>query len=159
MKTLLIGIGNPGRQDDGLGPALVEQLAESRPPERSVVQIAGGTADAFWAYQLNIEDAHILRDYEVVVFADACVEGDDPAALGPIEPAAAIAFTTHEMSPASVLALGEELYGNAPRAFLLAIRGYAWEMEEGLTAEAAQNLDLAESLLVEFFQNRGTPVE
>ena len=153
MKILIVGIGNPGRQDDGLGPALVERLAGSRPPERSVVQIAGGTADAFWAYQLNIEDAPLVREYELVVFADACVEGDGPAAMGPIEPAAAIAFTTHEMSPASVLALGEELYGNAPRAFLLAIRGYSWEMEEGLTAEAAKNLDLAESLLREFLRN------
>jgi hydrogenase maturation protease len=153
VKTLLIGIGNPGRQDDGLGPALVERLAGSRPPERSVVQIAGGTADTFWAYQLNIEDAHLLRDYEVVVFTDACLEGDGPAAMGPIEPAAAIAFTTHEMSPASVLALGEELYGETPRAFLLAIRGYAWEMEEGLTAESVPNLDLAESLLREFLRS------
>jgi hydrogenase maturation protease len=159
VKTLLIGIGNPGRQDDGLGPALVERLAGSRPPERSVVQTSGGTVEAFWVYQLNIEDAYLLRDYEVVVFADACLEGDGPAAMGLISPAAAIAFTTHEMSPASVLALGEELYGETPLAFLLTIRGYAWEMEEGLTAEAAQNLDLAESLLVEFFQNWGTPAE
>jgi hydrogenase maturation protease len=154
MKILIVGIGNPGRQDDGLGPALVERLAGSKPPERSVVQIGNGAADAFWAYQLNIEDAHLLRDYEVVVFADASVEGEVPAVLGPIEPAAAIAFTTHEMPPASVLALGEELYGETPLAFLLTIRGYAWEMEEGLTAEAAKNLNLAESLLVEFLRNR-----
>jgi hydrogenase maturation protease len=154
VKTLVIGIGNPGRQDDGLGPALIERLAGSRPPERSVVEIPGGAVDAVWTYQLNIEDAHLVRDYGRVVFADACVEGEAPAVLGPIEPAAAIAFTTHEMSPASVLALGEELYGNAPRAFLLAIRGQAWEMEEGLTPEAVRNLDLAEKLLGEFLQNR-----
>ena len=46
-KVLLIGYGNPGRLDDGLGPALaaaVEKLA-----------IPGVTVDA--DYQLNVEDA------------------------------------------------------------------------------------------------------
>jgi hydrogenase maturation protease len=153
-KILIYGFGNPGRRDDGLGPALVERLAGFRPPERAVVPAGDGSADAFWTYQLNIEDAAAGRGYDRIVFADAGVEGGAPVVLAPVDPAASIAFTTHEMSPASVLALGEELYGNAGPAFLLTIRGQAWDMEEGLTSEAAGNLDRAERLLREFLGNR-----
>ncbi|MCX6567349.1 MAG: hydrogenase maturation protease [Candidatus Aminicenantes bacterium] len=152
MKTLLIGIGNPGRRDDGLGPALVERLSGSRSPERAIVKTAEGSADAFWAYQLNVEDASLVREYDRIIFVDAAVEGTAPAALNPLEPAASIAFTTHEMSPASVLALGEELYGPMPEGFLLSIRGFSWDIAEGLTDEAARNLDAARLILDKFLQ-------
>jgi len=157
VKTLLIGIGNPGRQDDGLGPALVERLAGSRAPERSVVQIAGETADAFWAYQLNIEDAAALLDYDRVVFADATEDAAAPAGIAPLAPAASIAFTTHEMSPASVLALAEELYGRASAGFLLQIRGAEWGFAEGLSAAGERGLGEAERLFRAFIEETKWP--
>jgi len=153
MKTLVIGVGNPGRRDDGLGPALVERLAGFRLPERAVVKAEENAADAFWTYQLNIEDAAVVREYDRVVFADATVEDAAPAELRPLAPAPSIAFTTHEMSPASVLALGEELYGRKPKGFLLSIRGADWDLAEGLSAEAGRNLTEAERILGEFLKN------
>lgn len=159
MKTLVIGIGNPGRRDDGLGPALVELLSGSRPPERAVVGIPGGSAEAFWTYQLNVEDAAWVRDYDRVVFIDA--ESDAaaaPAEIKRLSPAAAIAFTTHELSPASVLALGEELYGRTIEGFILAIRGAEWDLAEGLSAEARRNLEGAERVLRDFLAQSIPPV-
>lgn len=150
MKTLLIGIGNPGRGDDGLGPALVERLTGNRPPERTVLPAAGGSVDAYWTYQLSIEDASLLREYGRVVFADAAVDAAAPAELLPLAPAASIAFTSHEMSPASVLALAEELYGGSPAARLLRIGGAEWGFIERLSAEAGRHLDEAERLFWEF---------
>jgi hydrogenase maturation protease len=172
VKTLLIGIGNPGRRDDGLGPALIERLAGTRPPERAVVKIigeaAGKSTNAFWAYQLNIEDASLVREYDRVIFVDAAVEAIEPAVPGqelpgptrplgvrmtPLEATATIAFTSHEMSPASVLALGEELYGRMPAGFLLTIRGSEWNFIEGLSAEAEGNLAEAKRILGEFLKS------
>jgi hydrogenase maturation protease len=153
MKILIIGIGNPGRGDDGLGPALAAGLAGIEPealPEGAVTGIPQRAAFAVWKYQLNIEDALLVRDYESVVFADASGEGGEPVAFAGIAPAAAIAFTTHEMSPAGVLALCEELYGRAPAGYLLAIRGYSWEAAEGLSAAAAKNLEAARARLGAF---------
>ena len=143
MKILIIGIGNPGRGDDGLGPALAARMAgvgAGELAEGAVVEIPGGPS-AVWKYQLNIEDAHLVKDFDVVVFADASTEGSAPVTLDEIAPAAAIAFTTHEMSPSAVLALGEELYGRMPRGYRLAVRGYSWELREGLSAAAANNLE------------------
>ncbi len=161
MRTLLVGVGNPGRRDDGLGPALVERLAGMRPPERAVVDITASLAapssarpvEAFWTYQLNIEDAATVGDYDRVIFADAALDLAAPAGLAPLEPAASISFTTHEMSPASVLALTEELYGKAPAGFLLKIRGTEWDFAEGLSAEGEQSLAEAERILGEFLKN------
>jgi len=149
MKSLVIGIGNPGRGDDALGPALVERLAGVEPgslPENSVVRIPGGPS-VVWKYQLNIEDALLIRDFDNVVFADASHEDDEPVTWVDIAPAAAIAFTTHALPPAAVLGLAEELYGRIPRAHLLAMRGERWEAAAELSESAAANLARALDLL------------
>lgn len=116
---------------------LVEGAVVSISPER----------DAVWKYQLNIEDADLIRGYDRVVFVDAAAEGGEPAVWTDVAPSPSIAFTTHEMAPASVLALCEELGGPVPRAFLLAVRGYAWDFSESLSPEAALNLKNAAALL------------
>lgn len=129
-------------------------------------------------YQLNVEDAYTIRDFDLVVFADACcamgeegavrvgengATGDGGAAaqdapedvaLTEIGPSATIAFTTHEMSPASVLALCHELYGRAPRAYTLAIRGFEWDMGEGLSERGRANLVRAADILRRFLEKR-----
>jgi len=66
--VLVIGYGNPGRRDDGLGPALAERLQELRLP--------GVDVDA--DYQLTVEDAAAAAEHDVVVFADAAQAGPEP---------------------------------------------------------------------------------
>jgi len=141
-RVLVIGIGNPGRTDDGLGPALVARLAG--------LALPGVDTDA--NYQLNIEDAEAVSRYETVVFVDASVEAAPPYEFTELRPTAEIAMTTHELRPGAVLALCEELYGRRPRARTLAIRGYAWELREGLSAKAEANLAAALDFLVEWLR-------
>ncbi len=61
-RVLVYGYGNPGRLDDGLGPALVREL--SRRGLRA-------EADLETAYQLQVEDAARVAEYDLVIFADA----------------------------------------------------------------------------------------
>jgi hydrogenase maturation protease len=152
-KILIVGIGNPGRGDDGLGPALIARLAALPPdslPEGRIIEFPGGKMSGVWKYQLNVEDALTIRDFDAVVFADAAAQGDDPVAFKEIHPAAAIAFTTHELSPAAVLALSEELYGRAPQGFVLAMRGSGWQLGESLSVEASRHLQAALDGLSDF---------
>ena len=137
-RPLVIGIGNPGRQDDGLGPALVEMLGSAGLP----------AVDLDSNYQLNVEDALAVSTHDVVIFADASEACEEPFAFAPLEPSRGIAFTTHELSPAAVLALCDELYGKRPLAWTLAIRGYAWDMSEGLSPRAEVNLSAALAFLL-----------
>ncbi len=91
-----------------------------------------------------------MRNCDVVVFADAAKNGEEPALLTPLEPGAGFAFTTHALAPAAVLALCHELYGRVPRAYTLAIRGYDWEVGEGLSEGAERNLAAALDMLSDF---------
>ncbi len=154
---LVIGIGNPSRGDDGLGPALAAGMAGAGPDtlsEGTVIGIPGRAASAVWKFQLNIEDAPLIRDFEAVVFADASTEDGGPVEIGRIDPAASIAFTTHEMSPAAVLALCDDLYGRAPEGRLLSIPGYSWELGDGLSSRAIRRLETARARLEEFLARK-----
>jgi len=137
-NLFIYGFGNPGRQDDGLGPAIIEKLNNDG--------ITGITTDS--NYQLNIEDALPVSQSKVVIFVDASVNADEPFTFSKIEPSADITFTTHSMSPESVLALCTEIYGHVADAYVLAIRGYEWEFIEGLTSKAIDNFNEAYGFLL-----------
>ncbi|HNR89510.1 MAG TPA: hydrogenase maturation protease [Spirochaetota bacterium] len=138
-KVIIYGYGNPGRQDDGLGPALVERLEGEALPG----------VETRSAFQLNIEDAQTIADAGTVIFVDASMTGDGPFAFHEIVPSAQITFTTHAMSPGSVLALCQDLFNPERRAYMLSIRGYEWEFREGFSAGASGNLEQAYAFVME----------
>lgn len=138
---LIYGYGNPGRQDDGIGVALVEQLEAWAKTEN----ISGLAIDA--NYQLNAEDALSVAQARAVVYVDASQTGPAPFAFRPLTPQKEIAFSTHAMSPESVLALAAELYDARPPAWILAIRGYEWESNAPPTEQALANLAAARGFL------------
>jgi hydrogenase maturation protease len=112
-----------------LGPAIAAGLESGCP--------APVTIDT--DYQLNIEDAAAIAEHDVVLFVDASVSGPEPYSLRRIRPASVISFTSHSVSPESVLAISEEHFGAAPEAWVLGVRGYEFEMAEGLTPKAHEN--------------------
>lgn len=132
--VFVVGWGNPGRLDDGLGPRLVEWLG--------ALGIPGVHAET--AYQLQVEHAEAVAGADVVVFVDADAEGPAPFLARPLEPAGRPAFSTHALTPGTVLALAAELFGARPRAVLLGIRGYAFDgFGERLSRRAEENLRAA----------------
>ena len=136
---LVLAFGNPGRRDDGLGPACAAALEEFPLP--------GVRIDV--DYQLTVEDAAAAAAHDVVVFVDADCRGDAPFSWRQIGPEASASFSSHSVSPQGVLGLARELFGAAPRAYLLGIRGYEFnEFGEGLSAAAQQNLAAALGFLV-----------
>lgn len=144
---LICGCGNPGRQDDGIGPALVAELAAWAQAEG----LSGIVFDS--NYQLNIEDALTVVESRAVVFVDAAEEGEAPFVFRPLAPQKEISFSTHAMSPETVLALADELYGARPPAWLLAIRGEAWEPNAAPTAAALAHLAAAREFLQAWLRN------
>lgn len=140
-KLLLYGYGNPGRQDDGLGIALAEEIdawAKDHFP---------GKVDVDTNYQLNIEDAEKISHYQKVIFADASQESIESFTFTPVVPSKeTIEFTMHAMSPSYIVHLCRDLFQKQPDCFLLHIKGYEWEMKEGLSENA--NINLQSSLQV-----------
>ncbi len=133
-RVLLLGYGNPGRLDDGLGAALAEQVERLGLPGVRV------EAD----YQLCLEDAEAAARHEVVIFADAATSGSEPFSFRRVEPARGLSFSTHSLRPEAVLGLASELFGARPEGYLLGIRGYAFdEYDETLTERGRANLAAA----------------
>jgi Ni,Fe-hydrogenase maturation factor len=58
---LIIGIGNSGRNDDGLGWKFVDIAS----------QTMRGYFDIEYRYQLQVEDAELVSKYNKVIFVDA----------------------------------------------------------------------------------------
>lgn len=131
---LVIGYGNPGRMDDGLGPAFAERIAAARLPGVRVL------AD----YQLTVEHAPALAEAGRVVFADAAVGMTGPFRFAPVEPARQGDISSHSLSPETLVALTDAIFGVRPSAHVLAIAGVEFgEVREGLSPGAQRNLDSA----------------
>jgi hydrogenase maturation protease len=130
--SLIYGIGNSGRQDDGLGWAFIDRLEQIRPQSRARLRRT---------YQLSLEDADLISRYTRVLFVDAT---KDPAVesftLSRPEVKLDFSFTSHALSVPTILATTQQCFDHIPDAYLLAIRGYEWELQQGLTSSAEDNL-------------------
>ncbi len=146
-RVLLIGFGNPGRGDDGLGPALAQAVGE--------LGLPGVTVDA--DYGLAPEHAADVADHEVVIFADADLAGPEPFSFQRLEPRDEMPFSSHGLRPTGVLALAETISGRPAQGYLLAIRGYEFEpFIETLSEGARRNLDLAAAFAVAVLSAKGS---
>jgi hydrogenase maturation protease len=136
-RILVIGYGNPGRQDDGLGPAAAAEIEKIGWPNVT-------TSDN---YQLVIEDAIQIAAHDVVWFVDAAREGDAPCAVHGLSPALEFTFSSHLLKPEALLAIAGQQFGKSPDAHLVGIRGYEFDFLEGLSDRGRDNLALAVALL------------
>lgn len=137
LKILLYGYGNPGRQDDALGISFVEEM-EKWVTAQGIENISFDTN-----YQLNIEDAEAISGYDLVIFADASMEPIKGFEFSKVQRSdAQVEFTMHAVSVSFVVDLCYKIYNKAPKAYLVHIKGYEWELDfdKGLTEQAEQNL-------------------
>jgi hydrogenase maturation protease len=147
IKILVYGYGNPGREDDGLGIELVKRLEEWSGQEN----LPGITFDT--NYQLNIEDAEIISDKDVVVFVDASIEDIEDYIFTPVTGEMDVTFTTHAASPGYIVKLCSNLFGKCPEVFLLHVKGYEWEFSERLSEKAEINLQKAFGFMKDYLIN------
>lgn len=148
LKILIYGYGNPGRQDDGLGIELVEEIDRWR--TETVLDHVFTDSN----YQLNLEDAAGIAGYDVVIFVDASREEIRDFCLDPLIPSDKTEFSMHAVSPAFILHLAKSVFHQEPEAYLMHIRGYEWEFMEGMTDRAKANLARAVTFIKEFIEER-----
>lgn len=138
-SCLIYGIGNVGRQDDGLGWAFVDWLeAQGRCPN----------ADLQRNYQLLLEDAELISTKRRVLFIDATKdEAVTSFTLERAAPKMDFSFTSHAISIPAIMATCQQCFGWLPEVHVLAIRGFEFELDIGLTQAAQHNLDDATAYL------------
>lgn len=130
--VLLFGYGNLSRGDDALGPLLLE-YAE--------IHCDVDAIEILSDFQLQIEHALDLENRRLVLFVDASVDCDDAFDFKVLEPARDKSYTTHAMSPAAVLDVYQSIKNQTPPpCFLLSIKAEQFELGDGLSANAEDNL-------------------
>lgn len=131
--TLVLGLGNPLRGDDGVALAVLAVL-ETLPLPDSVVVLDGGTP--------GLETAVLLENYRRVIIIDAANMG---LAAGEwrrfgrevLQSSAAMLGTLHDAGLAEALALAEALGTLPPEVVIFGVEPASVDWEEGLSAPVA----------------------
>lgn len=129
--VLVIGYGNPLREDDGLAWRVVDRLEES-----------SSAVEGMRLHQLVPEIAEAVSSARGVVFVDARA-GDAPGsvAVTPLGRRDAVAGRwTHWVGPEQILELAHRLYGRAPPAALVTVGAGRLGHGEGLSEAVEQAL-------------------
>ncbi len=138
---LIIAIGNESRGDDALAPLLLRQLQATE----------SASAELLEDFQLQVEHVTDLLGRNAVLFIDADVSCDVPFHFSKIEAAHDNSYSSHAMTPFALLHTFRQVYRtDAPPAFLLRIRGYSFELGDGLSDEASANLERATARIREW---------
>lgn len=135
----IFACGNPSRGDDALGPLLLARLADWLATERIAMDF-----ELLEDFQLQIEHALDMQGRQAVLFVDAGQGMAEPYALTPVCADDRPGHSTHAISPGAVLAVYRRIVGSEPPpARVLCVQGETFELGEGLTPRAAENLELA----------------
>lgn len=131
---LIFGWGNPSRGDDALGPLFVERI--------EALHLPG--VECLTDFQLQVEHALDLENRERILFVDASLDAAAPYCQRRLSPARDATFSTHAITPESVMQVYVDLHDDAPPPCdLLAIRGESFELGEALSPAAATHLEAA----------------
>ena len=152
-KTLLIGYGNPDRQDDGLAWHILFQLAGriDRPVDFdtgiSFIDFQQ-SPDFLFSLQITPEMIDIIKDYERVCFVDAHT-GNIPeeVRLVPLRSEFQKSPFTHHMTPETCLSLHENIYHRLPEAILVSVRGYEFQFSQALSTRTETLVNSAIELI------------
>jgi hydrogenase maturation protease len=127
-KILIIGYGNPLRGDDAIGWLAARDLSQT---------VSSPDVEVLMCHQLTPELADNLQHCDAVLFIDARRDGE-PGELRVerISPRTDPPNFSHEISPAALLQLCNQLSGKSPAAFLVSLCGECFELKEGLSSRA-----------------------
>ncbi len=141
-KILIIGIGNCGRGDDGLGWKFTDMLKRYK----------FDFLDYEYRYQLQVEDTLLVSQYNKIIFADASHKVlENGFEVKPCTPANHYFFSSHIQSAETILYLANDLYNKQPAAYTIAISGCHWQLKTSLSKEAKKNLQSAFTFFLNSF--------
>ena len=142
-QILVIGIGNIGRGDDGLGWKMADLI--------NGMKLYNVTVE--YRYQLQVEDAQLVSDFRTVIFIDAS-KAKLPGGYSwkTCKPGDNYFYSSHMQSPETVLYLAKTLFHKTPGSYILAIEGENWDLGERISETAAQHFKSASSFFLPYIK-------
>ena len=137
--------GNPSRGDDAIGPCLHQVI------KQFIEQFSLANIQLIEDFQLQPEHVcDINEDAACIVFIDASYQGKTAYQIAPVVTAEEIGYTSHALSPATLMTLYEKTQNRqSPPAFLLSVRGYSFALGAPLSKQAEENIKLVTQFLKE----------
>jgi len=148
-KTLILGFGNPDREDDGVAWHILRALAErfGHPLhnwDESEPDAHTPSPHLMFTLQLVPELADVLHRYQQVCFVDAHTGAyAEDIHFAHIQPGYHPSPFTHHLTPETCLMLTQTTYGHAPRAVVVSVRGHQFGFVCGLTPATQQLAEAA----------------
>ena len=158
-QLLLLGYGNPDREDDGVAwhilRALTTRLGLSAPdsyedefPEHAEIEFA-------FYLQLTPEMAEDVTAYDQVCFVDAHTGNiPEPVRLIDVQSEFQASPFTHHLTAQSLVSMCETIYGKKPDAALLSVLGHRFLFSRQLSEETARLVPEAVELIWDWMKDR-----
>lgn len=154
-RLLIIGYGNPDRQDDGIAWHVLKNL--SMKLDIKIDEDIDGISESsdkqtrlLFIPQIVPELAEICINFKQVCFIDAHTGNiKDDIQLIELKAAFELSAFTHHLTPAFLMHLCNSIYGYSPQGYLLSIRGYEFGFTRTLTDKTKNLLPLATQLIMD----------
>ncbi len=140
-RTLIVGYGNPDREDDGVAWHVLQTIAQKfGVPISDDTDVGifpeGNQLDFWFNLQLMPEMAPDMVAYERICFIDAHTGAiPDKIRIEHIQSKFQNSPLTHHLTPETIVSILEHLYQHTPEALLVSIRGYQFRFEHALSVE------------------------
>ncbi len=158
-KLLLLGYGNPDREDDGVAWHILRVLTlklglagpdsyEDEFPDYDQIGFA-------FHLQLTPEMAEDINEYPYVCFVDAHTGNiPEPVRLIKVESEFQNSPFTHHLTPQSLMSMCETLYGKKPDSALVSVLGHRFLFTRQLSEETAALVPQAVQLIWNWMNER-----
>jgi hydrogenase maturation protease len=136
-KVLVIGIGNPLRSDDGVGPYIAD-----------CIEAKGLSGVKVWVtQQLNIEDLERMLEFNRVILADASLEGPLLDFHPVVKSAGSQLSSSHHLSAEMFVNLASSIYNKELHMHLCSLKGNNFEVGDKISPNVLQRAQEAVELI------------
>ncbi|HSB91396.1 MAG TPA: hydrogenase maturation protease [Anaerolineales bacterium] len=150
-RTLVLGLGNPLRGDDGVGPAVLEAMQASGkvPP----------TATLWPAHEGDLLDALVAEAWSQLVIIDAAEIGSAPGSWARLEGYRALATSarsgSHRLSLIDALGVARALGKDPAAVSVFAVQPASTGWMPGLSRPVAEAVDALSATVLEMLEAGG----
>lgn len=140
-NTLIIGVGNTIRGDDGIGPYICSCI--------EALQLGGIKTRITQQLQTDMVDE--LLEYHQIIIADAAIHSEDILFYA-VDSTTSPAASSHHSNPAMLVALAQQLYNKKLPIMVCSVKGEVFEMSDQLSPAAKERADKAVVMISEWIK-------
>lgn len=142
-KTLVVGVGNPLRSDDGVGFYVASVLEERHIPDVQTLVVQ----------QLNLEVIEYFLNFDRIIIVDAnCSKCD--IEFKKLNAETCIMTSSHHVTPILLTSLAKTVYDKTLNVYLCLLKAENFEVGEGLSSSAKTIADQAINILTDFLKKK-----